>query len=187
GWLSLGATTLGDQLAAEIAPVQESLKSFKKGVFSLVLAKLQTEMIQYFLDEMHLFDEETRGYSTEEARHLIELLSKKGEETFLYSMGQLHNLASSTGQLRAALGSLERQVSGLSLAHVNGRVECSRLPEATSLEVILSEVIDHINSTTGILDKFGKTCLEIESTMSSICNKGKDLSKLYAQVSACLS
>ncbi len=181
-WLRLGATLLGEELNQHILPVKEALTNVQEGLFSLISAKLQTEMIEYFISEMNYFDENTRGYSTPEAENLTRLLSLKGKETLDKSILKLSKLTTSVTQLESSFAILERQVNGLSLAHVNGRVECSRLPDRSSLEVILTEVITEVQNASRILDQLRRSCSSIGREMRGVCAKTEEMSNLYLEL-----
>ncbi|MCB0323223.1 MAG: PAS domain-containing protein [Bdellovibrionales bacterium] len=181
-WLRSGSLRVGSELQKLLAPVEKELQRVRSGLFLLTTSELQVEMIRYFMRELGQFGEAARGYSEQEAQDLMTLLSTTAEATFMQSLGELQLVGKAIRNVNLSFSNLEREVLGLGLAHVSGRVECVRMPDAGSLEVILHEVMTRIDEATEQLKTLQDTFSAMDKVMSNFATSSTEIANCYTEL-----
>lgn len=119
--------------------------------FRIAATKLQAEMILHFVGEL-LHGEATHDTMSADLNLLAETLSD-GVGRMFTSLSQLdERLATMTTRVNA----LERELGVIQTLEMNGRIEATRAPEASSIRALFANIGKHVRTARGELSDFGK-------------------------------
>lgn len=181
-WLHTGSEKVRNELERLLKPIRSEMQQLRMGLFSVATSQLQIEMIQYFINEMNTCSEQVRGYSGAEAVQLMQALGLSAQKTFTESLPKFEKLTRAIKNVGEAFSELQREVMGLSLAHVNGRVECSRMPDAVSFEAILDEAMQDAAQAKAKILSLENYFSSIGCLMADFSVKAKKLPRSYSDL-----
>ncbi|MBI2516162.1 MAG: PAS domain-containing protein [Opitutae bacterium] len=146
------------QLVGGIATVSARLRAV---IFNLAAARLQIEMVMAFMHE--LLTAADTGDAGPSRHQLIHTLHTAFNSTLSRASHALHELESNTHGLNATSHSLGRQMIGLQVAQLGGRVESARLVRQDGFEAVFANIRRQIDSTHQELGELSDALDQLES------------------------
>ena len=141
GSASSGIAGEASQLVSGITGVSTQIQ---RVIFNLAAARLQLEMD---MDYVHQVISRTEDHAHKEASHCaIAVLHGVFQETLSRAEEALRALRESTHTLNAFSHGLSKQILGLQMAQLGGRVESSRIV-AGDFDAVFSGIGDQVNRT----------------------------------------
>lgn len=147
-----------DRLAGGIGTVSARLRAV---IFNLAAARLQIEMVMAFMHE--LITAPDAAVAGPDRHRLIHTLHTAFSGTLARASQALHELESNTHGLNATSHDLGRQMIGLRVAQLGGRVESARLVRQDGFEAVFANIRRQIDSTHDELAELGDALDRLEA------------------------
>lgn len=175
---SNGTTTITELGIAEKAS-HRSLKDVGEILFFVCCAKLQTEILTNFLDELEQGAREDQTESPMRTDRIAVLLSSFSGG-IAQMMKRYSGLQASFSSVLGLLEEIRRLFMGLKIAHVAAKAEASRMVEADRFGQVFDDVCSVVDQGRDLIEK---TAWELESYLQVL--KGKsELSQSIARVAS---
>lgn len=144
-------------------------------VFGVASARLQLEMVLVFCDELSARISAEPEDSTSRHQGMITDLERAFGDTMNRNQRVLSLISSEHAFLAEHAESLRRIMLALQVAHASGSVESGRLPEASSMAQIMTDVQSHVDETKSALVNVTDALGAIETFAKAMPAVGDDI------------
>lgn len=165
-YLSEASARTAQEVQQMTAHLQDVSAELHAVIFNLAGARLQLEMMLFFVGELQRTDPLAGGVLDRPA--LIDGLQRAFHATTRRSIDFLNTFGRHLAGLAMSAETLRRTILSLHVAQIGGKVEASRINSDGSIMDLLSEIQTHIDSTVVELDDIGAVTNRFTTLIHSV-------------------